>query len=294
MRVCFPNGEHSEVMSAGGPVSIGSAVGNDVVLSVAGIESRHAVVRQDPQRGILLEAATAGAQMHVNGRAVSKVALVRLGDVLSLGRVQVILKPDRDEQIVVNVPSNGAEVMNDPVQRAASSRVVLRGVGGGFFGRSVALTDKVVLGSGSAASIAIEDPDLPEQAVSFEIHGDRVILRDLGTTDGAVVNGVSVRNAVLHPGDQIAVESHRFVLEAPGLPARGAESQTEWQPGSHAGSTQTMRAVGSGDVPPPAADLNASDAEARQAGGSRLGWLLLAAGLIGAALAALLWFNPGA
>lgn len=295
MRVCFPNGEHSEVTSAAGPISIGSAAGNDVILSVAGVEPHHASVRQDAQRGIMLEASTAGAQLHVNGRAVSKVALVRLGDVISVGRVQVILKPDRDEQIVVNVPAHGAESNSDPVQRAASSRVVLRGVAGGFFGRSVALTDKVVMGRNPAAAISIDDPELSDHAVSFEIHGDRVILRDLGTPDGAVVNGVPVRNAVLHPGDQIAIEAHRFVLEAPGLPARGAESTAETlQPGAHAGSTQTMRAVGAGDLSAPAmSPATESNSADGQQGGSKLGWLLLAAGLIGAALAALMWFNPG-
>lgn len=295
MRVCFPNGEHSEVVSAAGPITIGSAAGNDVVLAVAGVEPNHATVRQDSQRGILLEAGTPGAQLHVNGRAVSKVALVRLGDVLSLGRVQIILKPDRDEQIVINVPAQASGKVDDPVLRAASSRVVLRGVAGGLFGRSVALTDTVVLGSSPSVAMSIDDPELPEQAVSFEIHGDRVILRDLGSPDGAVVNGVPVRNAVLHPGDQIAIETHRFVLEAPGLPARGAEPQAEiWQPGSHAGSTQTMRAVGSGDVPPAQSQSSGQNDEAESAnGGSKLGWLLLAAGLIGAALAALMWFNPG-
>lgn len=293
MRVCFPNGEHSEVVTAGGPISIGSADGNDVVLAVPGIEPKHATIRQDSQRGILLEASAAGAQLHVNGREVRQVALIRLGDVLSLGRVQVILKPDRDDQIVVRVPQQAVDANSDPVLRAASSRVVLRGVAGGFFGRSIALTDTVVLGRSAAAGISIDDPELPDRAASFEIHGDRVILRDLGTADGAVVNGVQVRDAVLHPGDQIAIESHRFVLEAPGLPARGATGDDEsMQPGAHAGSTQTLRAVRA-EPPTPHPPAGEDKPTEEAGGGSRIGWLLLAAGLMGAALAALMWFNPG-
>ena len=42
-------------------------------------------------------------------------------------------------------------------------------------------------------------------------------LRDLGSANGTFVNGVQVRNAVLHPDDQIAFDQNRFLLEAPGM-----------------------------------------------------------------------------
>ena len=291
MRISFPNGEHTDVALEGGELSLGAAAGNDVVLPVEGVLPRHATISIDPQRGILLHVAAAGAQVHVNGRQVMEFALLRLGDVLSLGRAQLLLKPERDESIVVRVPEKSAPEQADPAVRAASSRVVLRGVAGGFFGRSVSLQSQVVIGRGSQSGIRIDDPELPDQAVSFEVHGDRVVLRDLGTADGVVVNGVLVRNAILHPGDQIAVDAHRFVLEAPGLPARGAAVEEEpIQPGAHAGSTQTLRAVRA-EPPTPKPSVGASQSAPANSRG-RFGWLLLAAVLIAGALAALFLFGP--
>lgn len=295
MRISFPNGEHTDVAFADGEVSIGSAVGNRVVLSVDGVAPRHAVLRIEPQRGILLDVVTPGANVFVNGREIQRFGFLRTGDVIGIGRVQIILKPDRDDAIVVQVPAAAAGG-GDGLQRAAQSRVVLRGVAGGFFGRSISLQDRVVIGRADGAQIRIDDPDMPDQAGSFEIHGDRVVYRDLGSMDGAVVNGVAVRNAVLHPGDQIAIDVHRFVLEAPGLPARGSEpASVPLQPGAHVGSTQTLRAV-KVDPPTPNPPSGGSAPITAQVGsatpGMRWGWLLLAAAVIAAGLTALFVFGP--
>ena len=295
MRISFPNGEHTDVAMDGGELSLGAAPGNDVVLPVEGVAARHATISVDPQRGILLHVAS-GAPVHVNGRRIQEFALLRLGDVLSLGRATVLLKPERDESIVVKVPEQSVAESADPAVRAASSRVVLRGVAGGFYGRSLSLQSRVVVGGGEQATIRLADADLPDQAVSFEVHGDRVVLRDLGTPDGVVVNGVAVRNAILHPGDQIAIDVHRFVLEAPGLPPRGTSSEAEQvQPGAHAGSTQTLRAVRAEPPtpqPPVSNGAGAKGNEGSGSGGGRFGWLLLAAALVAAALAGLFLLGP--
>lgn len=292
MRISFPNGEHADVALAGGSFSIGSAPDNDVVLAAEGVMPRHVSLTLEPQRGILLHVASGGSAVHVNGRAVHEFGILRLGDVLSVGRAQLLLKPSADETIVVKVPESAAPT-NDATSQAASSRVVLRGVAGGFYGRSIALQEPVVVGRGAAAAVRIDDPELPEQAVSFEVYGDRVVLRDLGSLDGSVVNGVPVRNAILHPGDQIAIDVHRFVLEAPGLPLRGSDAAAEpLVPGAHAGSTQTLRAVRV-EPPTPQPPTRSGDEPAIEgSGGSRLGWLLLAAALISAALAGLFLYGP--
>lgn len=289
MRISFPNGEHADVTLAGGTLSIGAAADNDIALAAEDVQPRHASLSLDPQRGILLHVAAGGAAVHVNGRGIQEFAILRLGDVLSIGRVQLLLKPDRDDAIVIKVPNDSA-APGDPTQQAAASRVVLRGVAGGFYGRSVALHERVVIGSGAGATVRIDDPGLPDVAASFEVHGDRVVLRDLGSPDGAVVNGVAVRNAILHPGDQIAIDVHRFVLEAPGLPARGSAAAAEpLAPGAHAGSTQTMRAV---QVDPAAVAAAHAAAGSTGSSGGRLGWLLFAAALIAAILAGLFLYGP--
>lgn len=281
MRLSFPNGEHADVIVAQGEVRLGAASDNRVAIPQAGLADHHACFVVDPQRGILLRLLPGSSGAHVNARPVRRLALLRLGDVVSLGELQVLVKPDSDADVDPDVPSELPPQV-DAAQRTAASRVVLRGVGGPLFGRSFPLDSPLVIGRGSDADIRLDDPALAEHHARLEHHSDRVILRDLGSTEGSVVNGIPVRSAVLHPGDQLALEHYRFVLEAPGLPVRGSAAFVP-APRSGGGITQTMRAVDVGtSAPVPSAD------------GSRgnVWWLIGAALLIMVALAALLFYAP--
>src|SRR5690554_20208 len=99
MRLTFPNGEHPDVVIDQGEVRIGSAPGNRVVIADAGLSPQHAVVRIDAQRGIMLKLDAGSGGAHVNARPVREMALLRLGDVVSLNRLQVLVKPDDDRAI---------------------------------------------------------------------------------------------------------------------------------------------------------------------------------------------------
>ncbi|HET6604174.1 MAG TPA: FHA domain-containing protein [Xanthomonadaceae bacterium] len=283
MRLSFPNGEHADVVVSGGAVTLGSGQDND--LALAGIAARHARIVVDEGRGIVLEVLDPDAMTHVNARPVRRLALLRLGDVLSLASLRVLLKPDDDDQVVQTAPPQPASDP-DAAAQAAASRVVLRGISGPLYGCSFAVRGGLEVGRAADASVRIDDAALEEHHARVEDHGEYVVLRDLGSAEGSVVNGVAVRDAILHPGDQIAFEQFRFVLEAPGLPPRGSASVFA-SPGSGAGSTQTLRAIPASHGSQPVADTP------EPAGGrGNVGWLIFAAVLIMLGLAALLFYAP--
>ena len=98
---------------------------------------------------------------------------------------------------------------NDP-------RIVLRGLGGQHHGRAYTLSQPCLVGRSAAAAIHIDEPGFAERHAQLERRGDRVLLRDLGSAAGSMVNGVAVRDALLAAGDQVAFGSqHRFVVEVP-------------------------------------------------------------------------------
>lgn len=290
MRLSFPNGEHPDVVIEQGDVRVGSGPGNRVVVTDAGLAAHHALFRIDAQRGIslLLESGSGGA--HVNARPVRELALLRLGDVVSLSGLQVLVKPDDDAHIDRQLPPP-PPAMTDPSQRAAASRVVLRGIAGAFHGRTFSLLDPVTIGRAANVDIRLEEPGMADRHAVLEQHSDRVVLRDLGSHDGSVVNGVALKNAVLHPGDQIAFDQHRFVLEAPGLPARGTAGFAP-APRAGMGTTQTMQAVNVPLAPaggsPPSAAAPSTPSAAR----FNYWWLLAAAGVIAAVLVGILIYAP--
>jgi pSer/pThr/pTyr-binding forkhead associated (FHA) protein len=274
MRLSFPNGEHADVIVNAGVVSIGAAQGNAITLAASGVKPRHARLVID-QRGVILEVLDAQARTHVNARPITEKALLRLGDVVNVDAVPIVLKPDRDDVIDTRIPLDESLPAGP---RPGVASVVLRGVSGAHFGKTIAVGERLVIGHGSHG-LDLDEPGMLERHTSIEAVGEAIHLRDLGSSSGTAINGVTVKNAVLHPGDQIAFGRNRFVLEAPGYPARGQRAAT---PANLTPAiTQTMSAI----------QIPDSVAVAADHGGNGVWWLILAAALIGLGIAALLWFG---
>lgn len=280
MRLYFPNKEHTDLLVAPGDTTIGAAEDNVLVLRRPGVAAHHARLSVG-ERGYVLSVIDAGARVHVNARPVREKAIVRLGDVVSLDTLQFVLKPDRDASIRTDVPAAG-KAGDDAATRTRNvpPRAVLRGVSGAYFGRIVPLRGKLTIGRDSDCDLVLDEPEMSRRHASIENHGDVIYLRDLGSSNGTFVNGVQVRDAVLHPDDQIAFDHNRFLLEAPGLPSR---DQLLIDERNAPNITQTMRAVQlPEDAGPPRARPVPNGAR------NDIWWLIGAAALIGAGIALLL------
>lgn len=215
MRLSFANGEHADFTVDGGSISLGIADGNTLVLRDRDVAPWHARFTIDP-RGIVLEVLDPAARTHVNARPVRERALLRCGDTVCLGRVAIAIKADRDEQIQRTIP-------DEPLPAASASvppRVILRGVSGIHFGKTVAVNNQLLVGRDAGCGLVLDDPRVALRQAVLEHAGEAIWLRDAGSEDGSLVNGVRVRDAVIHPGDQLAFGSSLFVVEAPGLPGR--------------------------------------------------------------------------
>jgi pSer/pThr/pTyr-binding forkhead associated (FHA) protein len=218
MRLSFLNGEHADFVVGNGVVSLGQAEGNTLVLAGRDVAPWHARVNVDA-RGIVLEVLDFAARTHVNARPVREKALLRLGDVLVLGVVAMMLKPDRDDAIETTLPPEPIE--SGDASDFAPARVVLRGVAGGHFGRAIALRQRLVVGRAADCDIVVDDAQIAPHHASIESIGEAIGLRDMGSGAGVLVNGLRVSTAVLHGGDQLAFGRDHFVVEAPGMPLRG-------------------------------------------------------------------------
>src|SRR5690554_4706454 len=162
------------------------------------------------RRGVWLTVGGGDGGVHVNGRAVRRLAMLRVGDSVYLDGHEVRLVG-----AATRSPAPGAE----PAAAAASApdpRVVLRGLGGRHHGRSFTLDAPRLVGRSTTADIHIDNPAFAERHALLELVAGEVWLRDLGSEEGSLVNGERVRDAVLRPGDQVVFEANdRFVVEAP-------------------------------------------------------------------------------
>jgi len=217
------------------------------------------------RRGLWLQVPGGARGIHVNGRPVRRMALLRAGDAVYADGTEMLVRaaPRVADGLAAPGQDAGQDAGNDPC-------VVLRGIGGVHHGRSFTLTGPRTVGSAPESDIRIDLPAFAPRHAVLERQGACVLLRDLGSPGGSVVNGMPVRDAVLMAGDQVVFEGqHRFVLECPATPAAAAAPATGPAQDTHSAARA---------APPPRT-------------GVRLPWLLLAAILLAGALSALLWFG---
>ena len=221
------------------------------------------------RRGVWLTVEEGAGSVHVNGRAVRRMAMLRVGDAVYVDGTELRLVSSR----AVRAPDELDVAARDDAGQ--NLRVVLRGVGGRFHGRCFTLDQPRLVGRHPDADIRIDDPAFADRHARLELAGDAVVLRDLGSAEGSLVNGEPVRDAVLEAGDQVVFDGHhRFVVEAPQRRPRALEDAAQ------------------------AAEQSAPAASPDEPGhlrrrGSTLPWLLLAALGIAVLLAALLLFGSG-
>lgn len=286
MQLTFPNGEHQGVAFDHGEISVGSRAGLGISLPDKGLAPHQASFIAD-RRGLWLRVPGGTPGVHLNARPVRRLAMLRPGDQVCLEQVQILITEDDPQVIDRRVPATAPPALPE-AQRASASRVLLRSVSGSHFGRSFTLSEPKLIGRSSACDIRLDDPSVAERQLQMELHGDRVIMRALSQNEVAQVNGVTVRDAVLAPGDQIVLDQHRFVLEAPGLPSRGQEQAVRSGTVAH---TQTIKAVKAQAANAPAATLSEPEPQPGSDPGA-LWWLIAAAAVLAAALTALLVYSP--
>ncbi|MCI0342491.1 MAG: serine/threonine-protein kinase [Planctomycetales bacterium] len=90
----------------------------------------------------------------------------------------------------------------------------LKVVQDGSPGRTVLLEEgrPLVVGRSSSCDVTIRDPALSRRHLKLLVHGRRIGLQDLASSNGTLVNGRRVRAASLKPGDRIRLGATEIVV----------------------------------------------------------------------------------
>lgn len=209
------------------------------------------------RRGIWLSVTEGMRGVHVNGRPVQQVAMLRAGDSIHVDGSELLLYAMPDG----TTPPPPAS-MRDP---AGNLRLALRGVGGPHHGRSLSLDRPRRIGSAADADLRIDGAGIAAVHAVIDAVNGQAMLRDAAAD--VLVNGRAVRGAVLRSGDQILFAvPHRFVLEGPPVSYAAPPAQAQRD----------------ADAPPP---------PPHRGWVQRVPWLLVTAVLLAAALSALLVFG---
>ncbi len=72
--------------------------------------------------------------------------------------------------------------------------------------------ERVIVGRGPGVDRAFDDPSMSRQHAAIEFSGTGFRLRDLGSTNGTLLNGQAVQSAELRHGDRFEIGGQTFVL----------------------------------------------------------------------------------
>lgn len=262
LRLRFPDRELADLVLAPGV----HAIGRDSDGLPTLIEDPDQALAQFcvDRRGVWLQLHDGVRGIHVNGRPVRRMAMLRAGDSVYIDGVELLLLGTEPQ--TAPAPATG------PGRPAQDSRMVLRGIGGLHHGRCFSLDVPRRVGRAADCDIRIVESAFAEQHAVIEPHGEGALLRSLGAS--SLVNGHPVRDALLRSGDQVVFDAqHRFVLESPKSAAVAPDLPV-------AGDTDEFTAP----LQPRAAHAQASSIR-------RMPWLLLAALMLSTALSLLLLYG---
>ena len=95
----------------------------------------------------------------------------------------------------------------------ASHRAVIVTLSGTTAGNEYELeAERTVVGRGPGVELAFDDKTMSREHAAFEVRDDAMCVRDLGSTNGILVNGGATLSCELKHGDRIELGEHQFQL----------------------------------------------------------------------------------
>jgi len=216
MKLLFPNGEHTPALLNEGNNRIGSASGAAIALKAEGIAPWHCDILYARGAASVVPSAP-DAVILLNGQPVTQAANLRAGDALTLGQgVQVrVVAVERDAPTPVSRPAPVDDRGATRV-RVAVPKLLLRGVSGAAFGKNYAVATSQVIGRSGDCGISIPSEEISRQHARVTPSAEGLLVEDLGSANGTYINGKRIQSGLLKPGEELRLDTVRFLLVAPG------------------------------------------------------------------------------
>lgn len=216
MKLIFPNGEHGQVLLSEGVNRIGSAPDSQVRLDGDAIAPVHCELQLSGAI-VTVRVPDPSHPVTLNGKPVQGVMAVRAGDELGVGGVQAkLISVER----AAGVAGGRFDPENDSGatrMRMAVPKFVLRGVSGPAFGKTFPVPSVQVIGRSEECNICVPAEEISRRHAQVKPTADGLAVEDLGSANGTFINGQKVQNGLLKPGDELRLDTIRFLLVAPGM-----------------------------------------------------------------------------
>ncbi len=228
MKLLFPNGEHAPVVLSGKTL-IGSGNDAQVVLLSPGVAPHHASMEFDGAQTKVVSLHPAN-EITVNGKPIVGHAVVSPGDLLTFSgvRVRAVAIERAPAPAVKSMPPAPLDSADDgrTKVRVALPKFVLRGVSGVTFGKVFPVHGTMVIGRQAECEISIQSDEISRRHAELKATPDGVMVEDLGSSNGTYVNDRRITRHTMKSGDELRLDTIRFLLLAPGQDIQQAQTKT--------------------------------------------------------------------
>ncbi len=223
MKLVFPNGELEQIDLQPGTTTIGSGEDCDIVLDADGVSATHARL-EIGQQGLVIEVDDATNITRVNGTLVVVRTRISPGDALLIGTVTC--------QVNSGAATPAKKPAPPPIQRASKEdqeedgatkirmaipKYLLRGVSGSTFGKNFPLYKDTTIGRHSECDICLAGDEVSRKHAKISVTMDGLTVEDMGSSNGTFINGKQVEKGKLSPGDELRLDTVRFLVQVPGM-----------------------------------------------------------------------------
>jgi pSer/pThr/pTyr-binding forkhead associated (FHA) protein len=220
MKLLFPNGEHEPIELRDGDVLVGTAPECQIMLAVPGIVARHCALHSHNGQ-TTLKALDPQAMTVLNGKQLVGEAAIKPGDLLLFARVgvRVVAMEKTPVQMVRKAQGTGDDDGRTRV-RMALPKFILRGVSGPTFGKTYAVVGAIIIGRSNDCDVCIPSDEISRHHAKLQVVPDGVMAEDLGSANGTFVANQRVHgNVLMKPGDELRLDTVRFMLMSPTMEA---------------------------------------------------------------------------
>jgi len=229
MKLLFPNGEHEPVELGDGTDLVGTAPTSDILLTAPGIAERHCELRTRGDSTVVVPL-DAHAATVLNGKQIVGEAPIKPGDLLLFAKVGcrvVGTEKQAPQPMRKPPPPPSGEDDGRTRVRMALPKYMLRGVSGPTFGKTYAMVGTLTLGRNTDCDISITSDEISRHHAKLQVVPDGVMVEDLGSANGTFVNNQRVHGVILlKPGDELRVDTIRFMLMSPSMDMHQAAAAT--------------------------------------------------------------------
>ncbi|HEX5121855.1 MAG TPA: FHA domain-containing protein [Rhodanobacteraceae bacterium] len=237
MKLIFPNGEHATATLEEGVARVGTASDCAIVLTAPGVAAHHAEIETRAGQTVV-RPLDASAPTVLNGRQITQETPLKPGDLVLFARVGCRVSSDRPAAATAPPPSvqkTSGEAARTRV-RNTLPKYMLRGVSGATFGKTFALTGTMVIGRQADSDIPVPAEEISRHHARLQVTADGVLVEDMNSANGTFINDKRVQNGLLKPGEELRLDTVRFMLVAPGMDARQQATPARAEPAKAAAS----------------------------------------------------------